>query len=359
MKYIILLLVSISMGSDTDLILDKLSNHASIDIVNTEITSEYTLQEINWNDKNVPLSIGILEGNYTDKMIFLLAAGNYGLEFMTNAVETMAFNYMNKGYLVVMISPRIDNVTEVKKRLRRWGVGKRVKDAHKVIKRVRKVIDLDYNVGGFSYGAFDTFVYAAEKPDCRFKEAHILGVDSYNDSAMIEFATNSYLAAVDSLDNGVYVDSSVSQFRDFVGYVGAFPDDPSGVPGFTNEQLLYFVLTNPDGVDLALQQNAAGDFNALTHFSLETLVEAASKFNSALIPWAEARDFYAAASYIDPIDFESITAKVIYVNGALGYGHFNHWASLVDSSEVHVIPGYGHLDLVLGDSANVDVWSKF
>lgn len=369
MKYIILLLTSLSIGNGVNMIedvLDKLDNKAPYTLLNTDSTADYTLKHVEWNDKETPLSISLL-GNtdniFTDKMVFLLAANNVGLEFETNAVETMSHSYRKAGYLVISITPRIDNLDSVTKKIRRWGVNRLVKDANKVIKRARKVVDLDYTVGGFSYGAFTAFAYSAEHPHSRLVETHILGLDSYSpfDTDMIAFATNYFNDAVTRIDSGDYVDYSVSGLKDFVNYVAAFPDDPSGFPGLTNKQLLFYALTNPDGIDLALQQNAAGDFFGLTHFSFETLLEASNKLGTGYIPWALHRDFYGATIFNGcySIDFESITSKVIYVNGELGYGDLTYWSELVEDSETYVIPGYGHIDLVLGDSASVDVFSKF
>lgn len=373
MKYLILLLTlsSLSMGNGVQMIedvLNRLNESAPYTLLNIDSTADYTFKQIKWNDKSTPLSISLL-GNtdniYTDKMVFLLAAGNAGLEFETNAVETMSHAYRKAGYLVISITPRIDNVTSVIKKLRRWGVDKLVKDAHKVIWRATEVVSLDYTVFGFSYGALPAFLIAAMFPHESFEELHVLGFDSYdpvNDPELITFAQGAFNNAIDSIDAGVYVDYSVAGLKDFVAYVAAFPNDPSEFPGFTNEELLNYVLTTPDPQsDLALQQNAAGNAFGLDHFSLETLAEGAAKFGTGYIPWALVRDFYGATSFNEcySIDFERITAKVIYVNSELGYGDLTYWSTLVDDSEVYVIQDYGHLGLVLGDSARVDVFSKF
>ena len=354
-----------------DDVLFKLQKKAPYTVENTEETTEYTLKDIKWNDKSTPLSISLLGNNTlnTDRVVFLLAAGNSGLEFFTNETVSLAHFYRENGYFVVTITPRVDNVDSVTKKLRRWGINRRVKDANKVIKRVRKVIDLDYTVMGFSYGGFTALSYSAEHPHERLIETHVLGIDSYDDSISVALANGLYNDAIDSIDAGVYVDYGTAGLKDSVLGAATYPDLDSGEPrgdgtNFTLGALLTVALIYPDPADPFLNANASGFWNynpdplldtyGFDHFDVNTLAEGASKFGSALIPYALVRDFYS----LDAVDLEAITSKVIYVNAELGYGDYQYWCDVIEDCSKEIVPSYGHIDLILGRNA-FEAWEYF
>lgn len=366
MKKLILILamVSISMASTVDDVLAKLSSEGQAVVTNTISDTAYTQKDIEWRERiklgffsflrPIPLSITVLSGPNPTKMIFLIAAGNHKLEYFTNNIETRAQSLRKKGYLVVAITPRVDNLIPVSPLLVAAGIHSRIIDVHSVVKNVRTTNSLDYTVEGFSYGAFNALAYASEYPHSRLDRLNIVGLDSHGDSLGLANSLDAYNAANNKIWSGEFVDSSAAQLRDFVAYVSLFPDDPSSVPGLTNKQLLFAALTSPDPNDFALGQSAAGNPFALDHFDLPILAEGAAHFGSAWIPQALHRDFYGAMINIPcgyNVNFNAITADVMYVNGELGYGDQQYWCSLIPNCNAAEIPNYGHIDMILGDSS--------
>ncbi|HTU58357.1 MAG TPA: hypothetical protein VMF89_07985, partial [Polyangiales bacterium] len=155
---------------------------------------------------------------------------------------------------------------------------------------------------------------------------------------------------------------------------------------FTNEALFYYSLietsTMPglhsllSGLEFdwplhasyvagtyTLQDDPAEDTFELTHVDEARLKEAAAEAGSGLVPTAYSRDYWAAVAGNNAyqIAWTDIQCPLLWVNTELGYGEQYYAAAAARDAgnanvQTHVVKGYAHSDILLGNNARSEVW---
>lgn len=367
-------------------------------------TFNWSWFELNYSDETYPLTVDFVGSNFqcAQKVVYLLPGGgvNFRSSFFTPVDDNLAQFFRKAGYLVVGITPREDNVPSAPSYgcMADWGLHKHTSDIRKIIGIVQAKLRLPYRVVGHSFGAAYALDYAGY-PVCGLEKIIALDIYSFapDDAEDVDNSDISYTAFLDLMGQGEYADSSYSDIKSLMLISMLFPDIDSGesreglgLPGnFTFEGLLYFSmifsadlpgihtpLTGLAGDWPLVQSYAAGEYAfaeipqndqyRLTCSSMSTLREASFKVGSGLVPSALYRDFFAVNAYNGEcsINWAGINKPVLWVNTELGYGSNIYGATLIRNSGnsnvlVAVVPGYGHLDILSGRNAKVDVWGWF
>jgi pimeloyl-ACP methyl ester carboxylesterase len=361
--------------------------------------------EAKYFDETYPLTINVvaMKKPHPQKVIYLIPSSslNFAGSFFTPLEDSLAFYLAQNGYLVVGITPREDSVPldgdwSV---MADWGMAKHRTDIRKIVRLVQRAVKgKPYDVLGHSLGAICAIDYAATYSESDFKSVMILDIpslDPVTQTNKIMYAQAALYAYAQLMGSGVYGEDSVDQLKLLLNMAHVYPQADSGqsraavgLPGnFTLGGLLHFSLIHAAWMPgvitpiVGLPQewpmvlgHAAGHYDfaldpqqdsyGLTQMDVSRLEAAANEVGSGIGALALVRDYTAAIADLPPyqIDWTGIQEKMIWVNGGLGMGAQTYGAELVRQSgnphvDVVVVPGYGHMDMVIGRTAAQDVWS--
>lgn len=378
------------------------SGCSSVDVTEKERTADWTWVEAVFRDEDYPLTIDLLarKGRKTEKTIYLLTTSslNFRSSFFTPEKSALAWYLAEKGYLVVGITPREDNVPleDDPSVMAEWGIDKHVRDTRKIVELIQNVTDRPYDILGHSFGAVCAAGYAASYSGS-LETVILLDLPSFDPVAQPEkllYAEISCDAYSLLMDSGVYADYAVSQLKGLLMAAALFPDADSGEArsflglsgNFTYSGLLHFSLINtaflPGTItELTglpqewpmIQGYANGFYNfafnpqdddfGLCVSDISTFIGAASWIGSGIAPLALARDYTAAIAGLPlyELDWSCIDEHVLWLNGELGMGSQTFAADIIRDGgnsdvTVQIITGYGHGDLLFSNTAAEDVW---
>ena len=356
-------------------------------------------------DEQYPLTVDIVSGRDSapTKVIYFFPGGgtNFHASFFIPHSDNIAHHFRERGYVVVGITPREDNVPAEINDTRfasGWGMTKHRTDVRRVIEAVQRELDLPYEVLGHSYGASLALDYGAtfSAELARLIVLDIYTFDPRTEAQSVRQAQRTYSAYVQLLGLGTYLEAMSSGARNLATWSEAERDADSGFPrslvsdrrgNFTNEALVYYSLietsTMPglhsliSGLEFdwplrssyvagayTLQDNAREDTFELTHVDEARLQEAAAVTGSGLVPASYSRDYWAAVAghTAYQIAWTNIQCPLLWVNTELGYGEQYYAASAARDAgnmnvQTHVVKGYAHSDILLGRNARTEVWS--
>lgn len=363
-------------------------------------TIEWSWFEVNFCDETYPLTVDFMGSNFQcpRKIIYLLPGGgvNFRSSFLTPTEDNLAQFFRKKGYLVVGITPREDNVPILLsyRCMESWGMEKHRLDIRKIIGIIQGKLGLPYTILGHSFGAAYALDYASRYSDSALERIIALDIYSFgpDDTEAIGKSARSRDAYQELINEGTYADSSYSPMKALMLAAALFPNLDSGEPrtalgypgNFTYEDLLYFSLIRSSLLDgtatpktglpgdwplvrsyaagwYVPAQDPADDQYHLAKSSMGVLRDASLKIGSGLVPCALYRDFYAVNAGTGPyfINWSAITKPVLWINTQFGYGGKMYGADLMGSCETDQITGYGHLDALASPTAKDEVWSLF
>lgn len=323
---------------------------------------------------------------------------NFKSSYYLQPDASLAGSLADKGFLVVGVTPREDNVAIDANWdcMQEWGIRKHTSDLRAVIRAMQTVVRRPYVLVGHSLAAASVLDYAALYSDSlsRVVVLDMPSFDPVSQPAMIASAQACVAAYKELLDAGVQGEMSLAELRNLMYVAEMYPAADSGtsrsflgLPGnFTYEGLLHFaliythfmpgivteltglpqewpmVLGNFAGV-YQFNPDPQADQYGLAHVPLISVKAMAREFGSGIVPLALLRDYSAAIADLPDfrIDWRRIEEPVVWVNGALGMGAQTHAAELIVAGgntnvSVVVLPGYGHGDVLLSTNAVQDVW---
>lgn len=369
-------------------------------------------------DEDFPLTVHLVAKPRAriKRVIYLLPSSglNFRGSYLTPEADGLAYYFARRNYLVVGISPREDNIGKDSVSpdadpsvASEWGLEKHRTDVRQVVAAVQKAVDLPYDVLGHSLGAIVALDYAAKISEANFETVMVLDLPSFGptDEVLLygQEPVSAYLLAslslgayADLLGKGTYLDASIAALKELVALAALFPTADSGTPrivapgNFTLNGLLHYSLIFTAFLPGAISPttglpqewpmilgNAAGfyDFAAdpqddvfgLVHIDIERLQDVAFAVGSGLTPIALARDYTAAISndeaYLPTykVEWADVNESVRWINGELGMGPYTYATTLMEAAgntdiEVTIVPMYGHIDVILSDTAEEDVW---
>jgi pimeloyl-ACP methyl ester carboxylesterase len=367
---------------------------------NVLLTLSWSWLEMSFKDEKYPLKVDFVGSNFQrpDKgIIYMLPGGgvNFSSSYFTPLDNNLAQFFRKAGYLVVGITPREDSVPSGIKDysfMVNWGMDKHKKDIKKIIGIIQaKANNRPYRVLGHSFGAAYALDYAAmcKDTDPSFKKVIALDIYSFDKlSDEAGYAAGSYGNFLGKPGYGLYADASYTDMKSLMLISLLLPKIDSGVSqgeglgNFTFEGMLYFSLI--DSAYSGIQETdwplvlsyAAGDYTFsgsplydsyhLSKSDINTVRAASFKVGSGLVPYALYRDWFAVNSYNTcdtyRINWSKIKVPAVWLNTELGYGENMDGADLIPPSvsvTTDVIPGYGHLDILLSRTAQDDGWKKY
>jgi len=376
-----------------------------ITVRDRERTADWTWVEVDYYDETYPLTIDILVKNppRISKTAYLITSSslNFKSSFFTPAEGSLAREMASAGYLVVGITPREDNVPFEADQsvMASWGMKKHRKDIRKVVRIMQVLTRRPYDIIGHSLGAICVLDYAATYSG-RLDTVVALDVPSFDPEVETNMAAYAGMAlnAYDTLmADEVYSEHAVADYKELLQVSGLYPDADSGVPrdalgepgNFTLNGLLHFsmiytaylpgVITELTGLPQEwpmVFSNAAGIYNSapnptndvfqLIQTDVDKMRQVGPEIGSGATPLALLRDYTAAivGEETYTINWSGIDEKVVWINAGLGMGAQTHGADLIREAgnanvTVHVVPNYGHVDVVFGTNAAEDVWDFF
>jgi pimeloyl-ACP methyl ester carboxylesterase len=277
-----------------------------------------------------------------------------------------------------------------------WGMEQHRADIRSIVQRVQAAVQLPYDVLGHSYGAASALDYAAAYPGeaRRAIALDIYSFDPFADPASVASAALTRNAYDQLMSLGVYADATYNDFgalakTAFAGKLDAGLAGSDDLDPYTSKQLLllgmiyswilpgiHTPITGLPG-DWPLEMGALeGDYltgftegdddKSLGHTRFATLRRVSEQMGGGVIPMAFARDYWSIVALDDPttrIRWQDITSEVIWLNSELGYGDQSYGAELIRAAgnehvKVGVVEGYGHQDMIWGDTARRDVWQQ-
>jgi len=368
-----------------DAAISSLQSAAQTTVTKNVVTLGWSWREVSVQDDAYPLTVDFLGSNFAtaSKVIYLLPGGgvNFRSSFFTPMDKNLAQFFRTNGYLVVGITPREDGVTSgVPVEMAGWGMARHKADIQKIIDTIQARLAKPYRVLGHSFGAAYALDYASTCKDNLFEK--VIALDIYSFQGSTEAAASCEYFQ-DLLDAHQYADASYTDLKSLMLISLLLPKIDSGEPrgdfgpgNFTYEGLLYSSLIRTSeipGIDLTdwplVRSYAAGvyhpawcplfDTYSLTESDMNTVRSASFVVGSGLVPHAVYRDYFAVNGSTGAyrIDWSGIGVPIVWVNTELGYGS-NAYSGGV-SKTFRVIPGYGHLDALLGRTAQEDVWKYF
>jgi pimeloyl-ACP methyl ester carboxylesterase len=355
-------------------------------------------------DEQYPLTVDIVASHdeTPTKVIYFFPGGgtNFQAAFFTPHSDNIAHYFREHGYVIVGITPRADNVPAAindTRFARGWGMTKHRTDVRHVIEAVQRELELPYEVLGHSYGASLALDYGATFSDelARLIILDIYTFDPRTEAQSIRLAQRTYSAYDQLLGLGTYFEpmgsgaSNLGTWSDAEriadsGFARALVSDRRG--NFTNEGLYYYSMIETSAMPglhsllsglkfdwplhasylagtYTLQDNPREDTFELTHVDKARLKESAAAVGSGMVPTAYSRDYWAAVAGHNTyqIAWTSIQCPFLWVNTELGYGEQYYGANAARDAgnsnvETHVVKGYAHSDILLGNKARTDVW---
>jgi len=338
-----------------------------------------------------PITVDLLGSNFAtaSKVVYLLPGGgsNFASSYFTPINDNLAQYFRKAGYLVVGITPREDNApTGISYSLMAdWGMEMHRKDIRKVICTIESKLNKSYRVVGHSFGAAYALDYAGAYSSPLLEKTIALDIYSF-DGSDAAAASQAMFAVAASQEP--YVDKSYTDMKSLALVSMLLPKIDSGesrgdfgAGNFTYEGLFYFALiysTYMEGADLLdwplTQSYAAGeyypaqcplfDYYYLTKSDIDTVRSMIFLLGSGVVPYAVYRDFFDCSGYqvsYPGINWEGVNKPLVWLNTYLGYNASMAGAYQVIHAPVTmaVIPGYGHLDILLSRTAKADVWDKY
>lgn len=386
-----LLTVPVSAGAATgrqltDAAISSLQSVAPTTVTKNVVTLGWSWREVSFKDDTYPLTVDFVGSNFSaaSKVIYLLPGGgvNFRSSFFTPMDKNLAQFFRTNGYLVVGITPREDSVTSgIPAEMAGWGMARHKADIQTVISTIQARLGKPYRVLGHSFGAAYALDYASTCKDGLFEKVIALDIYSFQNSITAAESSDYFQ---DLLDADRYADASYTDMKSLMLISLLLPKIDSGEPrgdfgpgNFTYEGLLYSSLiwtSEIPGIDLTdwplVQSYAAGvyhpawcplfDTYSLTESDMNTVRSASFVVGSGLVPHAVYRDYFAVNGGITgtySITWSNIRVPIVWVNTELGYGS-NAYSGGV-AKTFTVIAGYGHLDALLGRTAQEDVWKYF
>jgi pimeloyl-ACP methyl ester carboxylesterase len=355
-------------------------------------------------DEQHPLTIDIVASRDSTptKVIYFFPGGgtNFHASFFTPHSDNVAHYFRERGYVVVGITPREDNVPATVRDTRfaaDWGLTKHRADVRRVIEAVQRELALPYAVLGHSYGASLALDYGATFSSEleRLIVLDIYAFDPRTEAQSIRDAQRTLTAYNQLIGLGTYLEPLGAGLGDLARWSDAERAADSGFPrslvsgyrgNFTNESLTYYALietTTMTGLhsflsgltfDWALNKSYfAGAYTlkddpredtfSLTHVDETRLVESAAAAGSGMVPAAFSRDYWAAAAgnSVYRLEWANIQCPFLWLNTGLGYGEQYYGAIVARDAgntnvQTHVVAGYGHSDILLGRNARAEVW---
>jgi pimeloyl-ACP methyl ester carboxylesterase len=382
------------------------SGDSHLQVTDKSRNKDVTWVEAKYFDETYPLTINVVARKtpHPEKVIYLIPSSslNFDGSFFSPLEDSLAFYLAQNGYLVVGITPREDSVPldADPTVMADWGMAKHRQDIRMIVKHVQRAVKKPYDILGHSLGAICALDYAATYSERDFKSVMILdlpSLDPVQQPEKIQYAQLALSAYAQLMDSGVYGEYSVAQLKSLLPVAYAYPDADSGqsresfgLPGnFTLGGLLHIsliftawmpgVITPLTGLPQEwpmVMGNALGYYDfaldpqedqyGLILTDSSRLQAAANEVGSGIGVLALIRDYTSAIADLPPyqINWAGIQEKVIWVNGEMGMGAQTYGAELVSQSGNHdvkvvIVPGYGHIDMILGSTAAQDVWANF
>lgn len=321
---------------------------------------------------------------------------NFGSGFFTPSHLNLAHRLRREGLLVVGVTPREDAAT-ADAIGPGWGLAAHRRDLAAVVEPLDGALGLPYQYAGHGAGALLALDAAAHDDSPRLTRVVALDATGPHSGDLAAAAARTRDAYEARLAEGAY--ASDPGLAALIARAVTDPAGPSEVPWppdpglrFTHAGLAHFALVRtsllPGPADrirtdghvqvhvqghiqgyaagsYAFGATPAGDRFGLTHTPLATWRAAAAALGSGLIPTALARDLAAVRAGDEKtyaIDWERISAEVVWINTELGRGDHTRGPRLIRAGgnqrvRFTVVPGYGHGDPVWSDTAAADVWS--
>lgn len=359
------------------------------------------------HDETYPLTVDIVGSHVTpaNKLMVMLAGGstNFESSFFTPNDRNLAQFFAEKGYLVIGVSPREDNVPNGVTNYRfmeSWGLQKHSADVRSIVEKLSDALGLPYEILGHSYGAITALDYAVRYTDALAPE-RVIALDIYSLDPLAnptarEDASRTYQAHVQLLQRGEYVDTGYALLKPATMFARSSPMLDSGMSRsdyghsgtFTFEGLLFATLidsSKTDGVHTSITglpgdwlfkggvlagryefaDDARNDRYVFTRTRYDTMLATTDAAGSALIAVALERDVWAVNSGDPayPFDWGAIRQPVIWINTEFGYGVHRYGAQLIrDAGNPDVVDsqmlGYAHGDILWAETARFDLWEQ-
>ncbi len=226
------------------------------------------------------------------------------------------------------------------------------------------------NLLGFSSG--NTVAYAAaniETQENDMSKRHIKGIISVDNAFKVQNGEDSGCvsaqAVIDEISNGVFQNTN-GQFFQTVGYLAhELPNELSPIFGdgsTTNIQAFRIILAM-DAFGFGFQF-FGGDFDTLYNSDEERATRAVANY-SHYMPnqlWSEIDAVNCTSMNVTFDDnIGLISVPILYVGAELGVGTAGEYTSgLTSSTDItnHIVPGFAHVDIWVGENADNLVWSK-
>lgn len=353
--------------------------------------------ELDLFDSNnaLPIRLNILTKNNVIPTKTLYLHPGTGLSFTSDFLSnpTPIYNLVNKGYLVVGISPRESQATlDMNMNILRYNdLSNHTRDLSEVINVVQSIINNPYEVGGHSGGALIAIDYASQVGNSKHKFKAVRNIDmvgQYPSGSVERSNSISTISAIDQLtESGQYVNFDNAGLQQLVSAAQLYPDADSGVPrgilpgNFTYKGLLYFSLiytnqlpgmyTSITGLSGSwyLKQgfcNGVYNFNedptldtfSLTHTNINTIYSATANIGSGVYSLSYERDILSVWTGGNQVNWNNVRVPVYWINTEYGFGSTDI-VSLIPRANVNfgVVSGYGHADPTFSDTSVQDFWT--
>jgi pimeloyl-ACP methyl ester carboxylesterase len=247
-----------------------------------------------------------------------------------------------------------------------WDTNLHVSDLDTIVK-MAELSSLNKKVFllGWSQGAYFTYRYATDHAIDRPNLNGIIQMDVvYNlDQTFTDIVAKTQVeiaARRSKINSGIFYEDVLAQ--KFIAYSALTnPDGMSVViPGLTNKQAAFFALTQTYNLGVNPIPNFIynqGDLTGLEYTDFNLAIQQGLKLNSfqSILTLTELRE-----QWLNPT-IPSITIPILYIGAELGFGIYGSYTPNMISNtnpnvDIHIIPDYGHADLVYSNTANNDVW---
>lgn len=216
-------------------------------------------------------------------------------------------------------------------------------------------------IGGWSQGAYFTYRYAINNPNLK----GIIPIDVvYNlDPTFTDIADKTRIditSRMAKINSGIYYEDVLTlKFIAYQAFIN--PDSPSQViPGLTNKQAALFALTQTYRLGVNPIPNFIynqGDLNGLKYTDLNFAIQQGLSLNSfqSILTLTELRQ-----QWLSP-EIPNINIPILYIGAEHGFGTFglytpNKIHEFNPNIDTHIIPDYGHSDLIYSNRGESNVW---
>ncbi|WP_327306662.1 hypothetical protein OG730_26990 [Streptomyces sp. NBC_01298] len=316
---------------------------------------------------------------------YLLPGGglNFGSSFFTPSDLNLAHRLRREGLLVVGVTPREDAAAagDIGPD---WGLAAHRRDLASVVEALDGALGLPYQYVGHSAGALLALDAASHDDSPRLTRVVALDTTGPYSGDLAVRAAQTRDAYESRIARGSYatdpgLPALLARAVTDPGGSSEVPWPPDPGLRFTHAGLAHFALVRtallPGPANwIYTQGHAAGSYSfgatpaadrfGLAHTTLAAWHAATAALGSGLIPDALLRDLasvWAGDGKTYAIDWERITAEVVWVNAELGRGDHARGPRLIRAGgnprvRFAVVPGYGHGDPLWSQTAAADVW---